>query len=145
MLDQHDGIRLEVADFLRFFDFNEMDMCFLLQFVVPRGFIFTHDELAKILCHSYSKDIKVTVTNVYRDKATGNLMPDQTVIDAVNALTSFSTISFVCHGFWKEKCEISTTPTIKQPHSVVESDYLLAELIPEKNFIVTANCNIEVE
>uniref|UniRef100_A0A914QP23 BTB domain-containing protein n=1 Tax=Panagrolaimus davidi TaxID=227884 RepID=A0A914QP23_9BILA len=159
MLDQHDAIRLEIVDFLCYFDFNKMDMCFLIQFVVPRGFIFTHNELAKILCHSYSKDTNVTVTNIYGKKATGNLMPNQTVLDAIKTLTSFS--SGIDNGFWKKRCEIPTTPSllekrdsaeyyllymadghvgIKKHHSVVES-----ELIPEKDFIVTANCKIKVE
>uniref|UniRef100_A0AC34FGT2 BTB domain-containing protein n=1 Tax=Panagrolaimus sp. ES5 TaxID=591445 RepID=A0AC34FGT2_9BILA len=167
MVDKNlnDAMKKELSDFLPFFKFEKMDADFLIEFVVRKAFVFTNDELKKILWARSHICVKVIDRNEKLMK--GELQcPDAEKVAAVihtmkNTFCSFEqTYCYLpteAEIPWKES-ELVKNGSIDwylvydydgdlaiKPREIIDkTDYLLAEMFPEDGFQLSYKCKITV-
>uniref|UniRef100_A0A914QC10 Uncharacterized protein n=1 Tax=Panagrolaimus davidi TaxID=227884 RepID=A0A914QC10_9BILA len=167
-LDKNDSIKSEIGTFLPYINFYKMDISFLIQSVVPRGFIFSSlDVLSKILYSVNPRMRKVTVTNIHGQRIFGYPLLNQAITNSIKTLTLPCYKSGCSDCLWKGKFEMPSTPSFLHKRNDVEwylvifsggeiglvhstsvcGHYLLAEMAQEEggNFYITPGCKIEIE
>uniref|UniRef100_A0AC35G2F6 BTB domain-containing protein n=1 Tax=Panagrolaimus sp. PS1159 TaxID=55785 RepID=A0AC35G2F6_9BILA len=166
-------IKSELAAIVPFIKFKEMALNFLHKFVVKRGFLFSYDELSKILDFVYYNDVlgnsflvKVKITNSNGESI--SCMRTQIDSDIVKNIKSLKNRpADISSGQWiswrESKIRCPSTPSQIEIRDGIEwylccwnggigvtsstvSRYVLAEMIPETSgFKITKNCKIEIE
>uniref|UniRef100_A0AC35GWR0 BTB domain-containing protein n=1 Tax=Panagrolaimus sp. PS1159 TaxID=55785 RepID=A0AC35GWR0_9BILA len=149
-----EAIKTKISDFLGHINFSKMKMSFLLQAVVPLGFIFSsYDEL-------------ITITNSYGQKIHGYLQPDKRLIGSIKAYThgkSSPSSWWENENFQFPKITNSIKKRngidwylllqkngffgLKYEKDIIDSDHLIAEMIAEegKGFCITQNCKFDID
>uniref|UniRef100_A0A914PEI6 BTB domain-containing protein n=1 Tax=Panagrolaimus davidi TaxID=227884 RepID=A0A914PEI6_9BILA len=165
--NMNDAMKAEMQDFLPLIEFKKMGSSFLLNFVVPKSFIFTQDELADIIEYSKS-NFKVTITNNLGKSIFGILSTKNNdtikLIKTINHSKSLNFLDYIV--YWNSKRQRPLTPSllkksdgvswyllyscqgviaVKHRFNIDDDDYLLAEMFPETNFEITEKCKIEIE
>uniref|UniRef100_A0A914QBW3 BTB domain-containing protein n=1 Tax=Panagrolaimus davidi TaxID=227884 RepID=A0A914QBW3_9BILA len=166
--NMNDAIKTEMHELLPNIQFNKMKLYFLREFVVPRGFIFTSDELADILKNPNS-DARVEITNSIGQTIFGDLCRKQKheieIIKSLNGRASNNKFIYSCI-YWETNCEKPSTPChlkkrngvqwyltyfddgdigVKHCGDIDHRYYLIAEMFSEKDFEVTRKCKIKIE
>uniref|UniRef100_A0A914P643 BTB domain-containing protein n=1 Tax=Panagrolaimus davidi TaxID=227884 RepID=A0A914P643_9BILA len=163
----NDAIKTDMQDFLPFIQFKKMRLTFLKDFVVPKGFIFTCDELANILKNP-NPDARVKITNslgksIYCDLSGKRKYEIEIIKSLIGRKSENENPLFI---YWDTRCKKPSTPSpLKKRDGVqwyltyfVDGDigvircselvfgyYLIAEMFAETDFKVTPYCKIEIE
>uniref|UniRef100_A0AC35GKT7 BTB domain-containing protein n=1 Tax=Panagrolaimus sp. PS1159 TaxID=55785 RepID=A0AC35GKT7_9BILA len=109
-LNMKDAIKTEMQEFLPYIQFKKMKFNFLLDYVVPRGFIFTYVELADILKNP-NNDSRVKITNSNGQAIYGDLSRkrDIQILKSINGQESDNEFNF--YIYWDTNCKKPSTPS----------------------------------
>jgi hypothetical protein len=162
----NDAIKTELTEFLPYIKYKRMRSYFLHSYVFKRGFLFTYDELSDIFL-THSNVVKVEVTNKHGQTIYGNLSNDDDVVGVIESLKNHESSGSVYYILWKIKCIVPSTTIhqlkkrdgvkwyltyipniffgVKPAECVYNSDYLLAEMKTNTDFVCTDKCKIEIE
>jgi hypothetical protein len=160
------SIKAEMADFMQFFDFYKMDMDFLDEFVVERGFLFSYKELSNILRSARSNPGKgiVKVTNSLGKSVYCPIPSENSVVDKIKLLKMGTKWLNSC--LWSSSFKFPATPSPVKAKETVDwylsyvkdnylavlhrsdfancSNYIIADMVGSNEFSATANCKIEI-
>uniref|UniRef100_A0A914PXF5 BTB domain-containing protein n=1 Tax=Panagrolaimus davidi TaxID=227884 RepID=A0A914PXF5_9BILA len=171
-LNLNDAIKAELTEILPFIKFKNMNLGFLIDFVVDKGFLFSYKELSEILNVAKAKEnfVKVKVTNENGKSIGGMLSKNFDFIYFIKSLKSqpCENSSPPCWAYWNEKqikassvpdqikkrdgiewylfCQDGRIGVVHHSYNFTLKYNLLAEMTPEaSDFVITKNCKIEIE
>uniref|UniRef100_A0A914P3A9 BTB domain-containing protein n=1 Tax=Panagrolaimus davidi TaxID=227884 RepID=A0A914P3A9_9BILA len=160
------AIKNEMHKFLKYFDFKKMELNFLHNFVVRRGFLFSYDELADILGNS---NVKVKITNLYGQTIFGDLPRNSCATKIIKTLKDCESEIFTkantdsSYIYWNRVSTVPSTPSslkkkdgvkwyliywnngslgVKCTADIRHRHYLLAEMNSETDFQFTQKLKI---
>uniref|UniRef100_A0A914YST6 BTB domain-containing protein n=1 Tax=Panagrolaimus superbus TaxID=310955 RepID=A0A914YST6_9BILA len=162
-LNLNDAIKEELTDILPFFKFQEMNIEFLIKFVVKKSFLFSGDKLSDILWSARGK-VYVKIFDANNKIMKGILnCPDIEKIGEV--IQSQKNIIYGSDYSWKTRQAKPSAPSkiikkstiewyliydgsgdlaVKHGRKVEDDHYILAEMYAEDGFFLTRKCKIEI-
>uniref|UniRef100_A0AC34F6U2 BTB domain-containing protein n=1 Tax=Panagrolaimus sp. ES5 TaxID=591445 RepID=A0AC34F6U2_9BILA len=162
-LNLDDAIKEELSDILPLFKYEEMNVEFLIKFVVKKSFLFSGEELSDILWAARGKVyVKVIDANGNILKGLLNCPEMDKVGDAIQ---SQKDILYDTDNCWKTKQTIPSEPSkitenastiwylvydlngdlaLKHKNVLNCTHYILAEMVAESGFYITSKCKIEI-
>uniref|UniRef100_A0AC34EZG8 BTB domain-containing protein n=1 Tax=Panagrolaimus sp. ES5 TaxID=591445 RepID=A0AC34EZG8_9BILA len=164
IFDLNDAMKMELTDFLPFIKFEKMSSKFLIEYIVRKSFLFTDEELQRMLWTQ--NKIFVTVTDENGKIMKGELQchENDKVAAVIQSMKDIS-CDLILYCFWPTQ-----QPKPIQPSKIIESEsvdwylvydgegdlavkhrdmlrdrnYLLAEMFAPNGFELSKNCKINV-
>uniref|UniRef100_A0A914PWC9 Uncharacterized protein n=1 Tax=Panagrolaimus davidi TaxID=227884 RepID=A0A914PWC9_9BILA len=107
--NKNDAIKAEMTPFFKLMKFKKMGPLFLIEYVVKKGFLFSHGELSNILGIIHG-DVKVKITNSDGSSIYGYLR-NKSAIEIIENLKNRESDNHDNYFiYWKTKCKEPSTP-----------------------------------